>query len=337
MLKFYISFLVLFLAKLSSGQSVISDVVPNYGDVFVYNQNDGAPPAGDAGADISWDFSSQTIDEYTANYTVAHASDVDGGDQFPDANMAWIADLGFLTLNLFISFDNNAFTDYGTLSTIQGTSTGRVFDDPRVHFTYPLNYQDTGEDTFNGSLISQGPGSEFSGNLTYIVDGYGTLATPYDTYPNVLRITTTSQEDLTTLGVTSTIETTTSSWYSPAYPVPVLTIERSTEYLIGNLSDSSSTITALVSYEGSPDGIELLSKDNLFEIYPNPAHNYIQLHADFQGSAQMEIYNVAGKKVLERSVHNQQKMDIQPLPSGYYIATLTVNGAIYGRQPLVVK
>lgn len=327
-------FIVISVANFGFAQPIISNVVPNYGDQLVYNQADIALSPGAAGANITWDFSDSTVDEYSANYTVSHPDEVEGSDQFPDATMVWVVDLDFLVLNSFISFANNKFTDYGSVSSGMGINSGRVYDNPEVHFAHPLNYEDTGSDTYDGSLVMVGNENPLSGESSYIIDGYGTIITPYGTYENVLRITSTKVENFTALGSTVTSNITETSWYSQDYPMPVFMINSTIDS--GSPTEPEHTATALVSYSGST-GVDKISTDKLFGIYPNPAADHITISSDFQGLAELKIFSVDGKIVANKSVRKNDKINMSHLQSGYYIARIFINGKPYAHSGVVIK
>ena len=68
-------------------------------------------------------------------------------------------------------------------------------------------------------------------------------------------------------------------------------------------------------------------KDQLFEIYPNPAHNFVFIRLDrYKGDyCVINIYDLSGRNILSRSVKSANKefqVDISSLPVGYYILEL---------------
>ncbi|MEZ4802454.1 MAG: endonuclease [Gelidibacter sp.] len=63
--------------------------------------------------------------------------------------------------------------------------------------------------------------------------------------------------------------------------------------------------------------------ENQFKIYPNPAKN--MLHIDLKNSAEtkIEIYNVLGKRVFQKTIQNSDVILLDDLSSGVYIVRLT--------------
>lgn len=96
------------------------------------------------------------------------------------------------------------------------------------------------------------------------------------------------------------------------------------------------TATALVSYSGST-GVNKIDTEKLFEIYPNPATDHITISSDFQGTAELVIFSVDGKIVAHKSVHKNDKINLNHLQSGYYIAQLSVNGKPYAHSRVVIN
>lgn len=317
-------------------QPVISNIVPNFGDQMVYAQAENPPSTGASGANVIWDYSVFVGDELSANYIVNHPSDVEGSDDFPNATMVWTVDIGFAILNSFMSFANNQFATYGTVSSFSGMTSGTFLQNPDVLVTYPIHYQDTGSNNYSGIVLSGGIESPLTGESSYVVDGYGTIHTPYGTYENVLRVTTTKIQTLSSFGFESINNITETSWYSPDYLVPVYLMSSSIETIMGLPSDSSSAATALASYTGVT-GIDKIDANVLFNIYPNPATDYITIASHFQGAATLSIFSIDGKLVVQKSVQRNDQVHLEKLQAGFYIARLQVADKQFTQSSFVVK
>lgn len=323
-------------AHFGFSQPVISNVIPNFGDQMVYYQTDSIPGPGASGANVIWDFSDFAVDEYGANYTVNHPNDVDGSDQFPDATMVWTIDIGFGVLNSFMSFENNQFASYGSVAALSGATSGTILDDADVLYPYPINYQDTGSDTYSGIVHAAGYENPLTGESTYVVDGYGTVITPYGIYENVLRITTSKVQVLTTVGMEMIANITETIWFSPDYPVPVYLMSSTIDTYMGVALDSSFAATALVNYTGAT-GIDKIDSNVKVDIYPNPTTDYIIIKSDFQGVALLSIFSIDGKMVAQKSVHNTDRVDLSQLQAGYYLARLSFDDKPFANTAFVIK
>lgn len=329
-------FMAMAVINFGFAQPVISNVIPNFGDQILQNQADGALDPGASGENVTWDLSSFAVDEYSANYVVKAPGDVEGSDQFPDATVVWAIDMVFMQMNAFMSFADNKFTDYGVVTTSSGVLIGRTYDDPEVHFKHPLNYLDTGSDTYSGIVSSVGTESNVSGETSYVVDGYGTLITPYGTYENTLRITTTKVETLTVLGTEQTSDITETSWYSQDFAAPIYVISSIVDSYMGTPLDSSKSSTVLVDYIKAT-GVDKIEPNAMFEIYPNPASDYIVLNAEMEGEAEIKVFSTDGKLVINKRVQKHDRIAVHNLSSGYYTAMLIVDGKHYKPVSFVVN
>lgn len=55
---------------------------------------------------------------------------------------------------------------------------------------------------------------------------------------------------------------------------------------------------------------------DIYEVFPNPAKNLINIHSRDEPVYKVEIYNITGRKVLERCLEN--RISLQSLKSGIY-------------------
>jgi hypothetical protein len=68
------------------------------------------------------------------------------------------------------------------------------------------------------------------------------------------------------------------------------------------------------------------SVSNEVALYPNPADKIISLSLPWEGSKQIELYDVYGKRVLDRSSAEKTiAIDIETLPKGIYLVRVTGN------------
>jgi hypothetical protein len=63
-------------------------------------------------------------------------------------------------------------------------------------------------------------------------------------------------------------------------------------------------------------------KQNLVEVYPNPANNYIETNISSTEPYSINFYNIFGQNVLNVNVQNQEKIDISSLAPGNYIGLI---------------
>ena len=143
---------------------------------------DGIEP-GDAGENVTWDFSNLTETvPFTA--TVVNASNTPYTDLFSLATEAIYIDT--TTTNTYYYYNS-------TSEALQYMGTGRnddnhfLFYDFEKYLSYPFTYGSVFTDDY---MYMFGTDYEAHGEVTVTADAYGTLITPEETFENVIRIKT---------------------------------------------------------------------------------------------------------------------------------------------------
>ncbi|HRP88769.1 MAG TPA: T9SS type A sorting domain-containing protein [Edaphocola sp.] len=87
--------------------------------------------------------------------------------------------------------------------------------------------------------------------------------------------------------------------------------------------------------------VQLLSR---FNIYPNPASEYLNIEIDWKqpkGNATLTITDITGKthhnQTIKQSLQSKDKIDISNLPSGIYNLTISTNEANISKQFQIMK
>jgi hypothetical protein len=75
-------------------------------------------------------------------------------------------------------------------------------------------------------------------------------------------------------------------------------------------------------------GTKNINENNLISIYPNPAHDKLNIVVN-QKQFDIEVRNALGQLVIKQATTNAKQLDITELVSGVYILQLTANGAVY--------
>jgi PKD repeat protein len=160
----------------------------------------------------------------------------------------------------------------GANITFNGTTVPFVasFQSPDVLYQFPMNYNDnyTNNSALSLDLTSFGIPIQIAstGQRTNLVEGWGSLTTPFGTFANVLKMKTTLVNTITISndGVPqeTTVTTVSYKWFDPAYGIPVLQVD-------GNLIGTVWTPTAVNYYD-----IERC-------LAPNALFAYLPVVADF--------------------------------------------------------
>lgn len=174
---------------------------------------------GPAGNGVTWDFSdlSRTPSE---DFSVFYRdpSTAPNGDQFPQANLVAVQNAGPIDAYTFFSTSPQRFVLEGLDLPELGVVT---YSDKSVWVDFPLSFDETQTDDFVGMYTFTVPPisgvSNRTGSLTAKYDGFGTLILPGGaTVENVrrLRFDQIVVDQISALGITITVETTTYSFFA---------------------------------------------------------------------------------------------------------------------------
>lgn len=87
----------------------------------------------------------------------------------------------------------------------------------------------------------------------------------------------------------------------------------------GIVMDADITIT-----EAEVTSVSSAAENNLLQVFPNPANDFIQCTMAEPGTGIITLYDVKGNKVLETAfTHNTQPVDVSALPAGIYQLAVT--------------
>lgn len=224
------------------------------------------------------------------------------------------------------SFGNSVFykstdTKLEITGIVTSQATLKFNSDNGTFITYPATYGSTVTDNAAGTFSSSLASGLFKGTITTSGDAYGTLIIGSQVYNNVLRIKSVQNFNLYSsadplyfvpLGVITNI---TYSYYegtrkfpllnsiSGVVNIPLFNINQSVDYtqVLGEVYLSTASFTP---------------KGN-FKIYPNPAHDFIQLTGKAREQSSVNIYTTEGK--LVRKLNNTaDRIDISALPRACY-------------------
>lgn len=230
----------------------------------------------------------------------------------------------------------NAYIADGMGMTISGLPVPSYYTDKDELYNFPMTYPKYDSTTFKFSTIANSilPITYTkAGYRTTIVDGWGTITTPYGT-ENCLRLITTQYSRDTTMvtlplpgvppikiGINNFVRS--YQWMTLTSKIPYFEVA-------GNLIGNNFTVTQARyrGYKKEATGIESNEPSNSFQVYPNPVQNLLWMK-NFPAFESLEILSIDGKLVqkAEADVFGSQKfIDVSGLSPGIYLLKLEQGG-----------
>jgi hypothetical protein len=298
---------------------------PVAGDTFYsYTCDTIGVTSGSAGAGVTWDFSSLSVDT-TDTVMFLSCPTTPYCDSFVGSNLVYFADSVYLY----------GITSTSGFSAIGAYTAGEYmhFSNPKSFLSLPMTYNTIYKDTAETYIPSFGLTLTITDTLT--CDGYGTLMLPGNTYNNVLRVHTfETTKDSMFIGMPFVSVTTTEkyTWYMAGFHHPVLEITYDT------VGSGTPYISEVKYYKmpvttPPPTGVEDVYAASL-QVYPNPAKNTVHIKFDAAQNDELSltitdvtgrIVGVIGRDEL-RNGKNDVAYNVAALAAGMYIVKLQ-NGA----------
>lgn len=360
--SFLISFIMLFINLMANSQIVINNTdMPAAGDKINVST---AATAGNidyklTGADFTWDFTtlipmSQTVDTFvTVSSTPIYyyPSFITSANQaLKQANI----NLGVLQMSNVYNFYNNSSSSYsliGYATQINNIPIPLKYNTADRIIKFPLNFGniDSTNSIATLNVPSLGYFSETKKRKN-IVDGWGTLKTPYGTFP-VMRIKSIIyQKDTLSLDtipfplpaiIRNIVEY---KWIGKNFGIPLLEI---TETSVGIMPSFTTTITYIDSLRNlNPFGIEKIISNENISIYPNPANDLFTIKYNLAKSVDVDIriYDLTGKeiKILDQGIkdkgNNQKTINpsTEKIHKGVYFVKFKFNQIVYTRKLVIL-
>ncbi|HEY9113782.1 MAG TPA: T9SS type A sorting domain-containing protein [Bacteroidales bacterium] len=343
-MKTIITLIVLiFSINLAISQPVVnSDILLNIGDERRVSYVETAFNPGDAGENVTWDFSNLQ-QSYEVDWFAIDPVNTGFFNMFPTSDIAF-----------YIPGDeNNGWTFYNTGNGEEISLLGAVLlngsgndvdttyfglDDPDLLFEFPMTYPDQFSDDIEGISVVFYQGQMFelerSGTTTTEVDGYGTLTTPEGTFYDVIRVKRTEDiVDIYLMFVTYQ-EIVRYDWFSPDYDYLLYHTE---EIVIKDASGNEQNRTTQTWY-AEPRLITGLSEKKIgnFTVYPNPCKDVLNLPIELVSKSQkIEIINMQGSTIYSNN-QKADKIDVSPFKAGVYIVLITGNDGKQYRSQFVI-
>lgn len=351
-----ISIIFLLVLKSYSQITITSSDMPNVNDTFRLSTalTAGLDPAL-TGTNYTWDFSgltptSQRVDEYvsvTATSLLYYPTFIlSASIAKAQPSFDLIPGFEFTDVYNFYKESSSQFSGVGIAGKIAGLPLPTKYDDPDILYNFPLNYGDIDscESSFDISIPLMGSLVE-ERDRKNIVDGWGTLITPYGSF-QVLRIKSELMKKdslhVDSLGIsipaitTNTIEY---KWIGNSHGIPLLQIN--TNLGIATSIEYLDSIRNVISWS-----VEEISQQDLsLNIYPNPAIDEFQINYNLSKRSEIEISicSVNGQKsdllindVRSKGVHSEifslADFNLEP---GVYILQFKTNYCINTKSLII--
>jgi hypothetical protein len=307
-------------AQLSLTKAINEPVV---GDVNIKNGFDsvGVVPK-NTGAAQTWNFSSFTSNTVVAISTYTTVASTPSAASFPLATIA--EDQGGGSFNYYQStastFELNGIATNGIAIT---------FTNNAIAAQWPIIYLYSNTDVFAGSAstpIGNGPAN---GTITTTAPGNGTVMLPGgQTFTNALQVKATNniKAVVGTFPITATITVvgTDYTYYSSAQKFALITVSYSKQTITPSVGSPTVNSTATIRINSQVyAGINELTFDNSYSVYPNPTSGVFTIELSNPGSenVSVEILNQLGQVVRREELGNnaiKTSINIQGINSGVY-------------------
>ncbi len=183
-------------------------------------------------------------------------------------------------------------------------------------FKFPLDYSDKDTTTFKFKVEIPSVGYYGSqGTRINVVDGWGTVKTPFGNFPCLrVKSTITAMDSVSFNGFNfgfpnNSVEY---KWMAKSQKIPILQV---TQGFTGN------SIVYRDFYRNLATGTEQVESSHA-SLYPNPTSGIVHINAGELNLQSIQLYSVEGKMVLNQSISNENKLDLKALGNGIYFATI---------------
>jgi hypothetical protein len=271
------------------------------------------------GANQSWDFSTlvTTTSSPVANTYTSPASAIPGGTNYPTATIG-------MTDGTQSSFFKSTTSSYEMVGMNTGTATLN-FTNTAVIANWPINFGYTNTDPVGGTINATGFGNgTFSGNITTNASGSGTVTMPNAlTFTNCLQVTATLNINavitVSSLPFPVDLQLITYQYYHSSQKFPIVTVTTTGfDSPIGSNTTTAVSVNNLIFA-----GINEMTFDNSYSVYPNPASGsfHVLLNNPSSENVSVAIINQLGQMIRKEELGNNAidaSIDIKDMPSGVY-------------------
>lgn len=244
----------------------------------------------------------------------------------------------------FYKTTTGAFAEVGTAVTLNGIPLPVAYDQFDVIYQLPLAYGLDDSATAFAEVNVPGLGYlSIERKRRNIVEGYGTLITPYGSF-EALKVRSVIYEydsiyvDSTQMGFALPRNITEYKWLSPDIPFPLLTVTEEGLVVQAEYVDSVRTSFAGIS-ENSRERFPM-------NVYPNPTTGLVSVSGELpsRSNVKLDVFSMDGRLHVTRFFREQPRgkftaeIDLrnEGLIPGSYLVKLSVNG-VTGTRAVILK
>lgn len=344
MKKIYLSILSIVAFQVSHAQLTLTKAAnePVSGNMYTTNGLDtsNALPNGITGNSITWNVTGVSTNTTVTANTYTTASSIPSAAGYTGSTLVEISNTD---TTFWKSTSNNTFE-------IVGLSTAQLklnYSTTGIAYQWPVSYTTTASSNpIAGTIHANNMNGTFTGTLTTIADGAGTLNINSSvSLTNVLRVKSVQVINFSMSGgaITGNIVQTFYNYFHSSSKYPILTVQyvhitvpvASVDQKTATVSLNSVVVLGI--NDKSPENIS-------FTAYPNPASDQVSLHfvLTSNDNYSVEVMNTLGQTVkkaafnnLQPGAHNEQ-VDLTGLNKGVYF--VKVKGAhAEGVQRVVIQ
>ena len=290
--------------------TITSSILPIKGDTIILGLDTILQPPGNAGTNVTWDFSYLTQHIQSSRIYKDPAA-TPYASEFTPATLARTDGIG----SLYTYWKNvgNTSTYYGFVE--PAVNSHQNYDSiPVTYYSFPLNYNDA---TVTNFYSVTNPGNiKGAGKYYYNADGWGTLKLPHRTVSNVLR--TKSVLYIGDSTINSYSLTKEYAWYSPTQKDVLLVI--SSVLLNGTLYRK---YVFFDNHFGT--GIKNIDASNSIHVYPNPGNGIFQFDVDnYENETLIQCMDYTGKLLMSKEMNgHSETIDLTSFGKGLYFIKIT--------------
>lgn len=315
-------------SNLFSQVILLPEMMPLAGDTIFYRSL--SNPSIDTsltGEDFTWDFSQISANNWAADTFVAvNSTPIAYNAQFNN-NMfpkykATVASPqgdvnvpigGFNFTNIFFYYKlsgDSVYSQVGQAITVNNIPIPIKFTDIDDMYQFPSIYgdYDTCYSSYSVTIPQVGFNSRQQTRYN-LVDGYGTVITPIDTFYNAIRIKTIIKSrdsiysDQYNMPFAFNITTTEYKWFTEGHRGPVVIISKSQ-----GAGNNRNTIKFIDTPEPIPYNVNTFEQPSI-QIYPNPFNEYLYINVDSENlPCIISINDINGKNIKKTTCYSEDDL-----------------------------